>query len=256
VKHIGRIYIILLFYACSSQAQFIVANEKIRFGFGVSKFTSGINNVIIYDMENLTGENGFPLPISKFNDHAQFYLDYERTVYGKWSFMLSLGYAREVVSGSSLDLFNHVEQYLEYTLNMLQLSVSLVHKYTIFTLQKGNIDIIGGGGWEVVSAAADWSYVFDQMPLRYQSIKFLRSGFNSGGRLFLGLEAPLIPAFLLQLRAGYSYMPEVKLAGEIKSSNLQQPAGATEPIDPQILSADSRYNFSQVWLTFGMAYFF
>jgi hypothetical protein len=92
--------------------------------------------------------------------------------------------------------------------------------------------------------------------VEYQKIKFLRTGYISGARVFLGLEVPLIPSIFLELKTDYCLLPEKKLAGKVKSANLEVPVGAFEPINPDVLIRDDKYNLSQLGLLFGLAYYF
>jgi len=256
MRNATKILFVILVSNCFTQAQVVRQDEKVRFGFGLSKFTSNQVNLLLRKIEKITLENGLLLPSSDFDDHFVWYLDYESSLWSRYSYLLSVQFNQETVDALSSDLPNQIYQEMKYKIILIQGSASLVRYFPLKTLKQGSLDLVLGGGVELVYAHADLSYLYSQLPLESQRIKFLRTGFILGARIFLGIQVPLIPSVLLQLRSGYSLIPEEKLAGNVKSANLEEPVSAMEPIDPGVFIVNNKYAFSQLWLTFGMAYFF
>jgi hypothetical protein len=252
----SRILLIIFIFCYFSQAQVVKRDEKVRFSFGLTEFTSGRMNDLLSDLEQAARANTFVLPISSFDVHLIFQLDYEKALGSGYYYMFGLQYGQEVVSGDSSDRRNQIEQGLDYSLTLLQASASIVRYFPLHVLQKGAISVVVGAGLELMYANADLLYVYYHLPVQYQKIDFVRSGFMPGVRGLVGLEAPMTPSILLQLRSGFSYIPGGRLTGKVKSENLDTPTDARVPIDPDVLINNDNYNFGQLWLTFGLAYFF
>lgn len=251
-----RFFFILLVGVGFTHAQVVRHHEKVRFGFGVSAFTSDQINQLLRGIEQVTLENGLLLPVSDFDDHVTWYLEYESNFWNRYSYLISMQYHQETVNGFSDNLLNQISQQLSYKIILIEGSASLVRNFPLKTFQQGSLDLVVGAGVDLVYAHADLSYFYQQLPVVSQQIEFLRSGIILGARIFLGLQVPVIPSLLLQLRSGYSMIPEKELAGNVKSSNLEKPVGAMEPIDPGVFIENNSYALSQLWITFGMAYCF
>jgi hypothetical protein len=239
-----------------TQAQVIRSDEKIRFSFGLATFTGEQINNLLQDLDRVTTENGLRLPASSFGDHLVYQLDYESNLWDRIYYLFSIRYSKESVQKESNDINNQIYQGLNYTLTMVQGSASLLYHFPVYNLNTGSLDLVTGAGLELLYADANLLYIYSQLPVKYQKIEFLRTGFISGGRIFVGLEIPFIPSTFLQLQTGYSLLPGKKLTGQVKSANLDIPVGALEPINPDVFVRNDTYNLSQLWLIFGLAYFF
>jgi len=256
MKKSYTILIVILIGCYFTQIQAAKRDEKVRFSFGLAAFSMEQVNKLLADLDWATTENGFSLSPSRFKYHFLLQLDYEHDLGRRYSYLFTLQYSRAVVHRVNEDLNNGIYQGLDYFLKMLQGSLSLVRRFPVYKLNQGSLDIVTGAGLELVYTHADFLYVYSQLPLTYQKIDFLRTGYVGGAKIFIGLEVPLIPSIFLELQTGYSYLPEQRLTGKINSANLEVAEDALEPINPDVLIRNNKYNLSRFWLLFGGAYYF
>ena len=231
-------------------------DEKIRIGFGISQFSSERANELVNEITRATSASLLELPVSGFDDHITFYFEYESRIWSELFYVLGLHYHRELVTGSSFDELNYMSQGLNYEITFVESNGSLNYYYPVFPLRGGMASLFAGAGLDLVYVNADFSYFFNQMPLRQQRTSFLRTGFIWGGTIYTGIEIPFIPAIRIQLKTGYSFKPYKKLAGGIDDQFYNPTGNPAKPLSVSVLEQYPKYDLSQIWVKVGVGVFF
>jgi len=242
-------FFLLLLICSTAFSQPIKNDEKIRLAFGVASITDkNINNIPI-QVEKATFQKGLKLPISEFKEHIIFLAEYEQNISDRFSYMIGFEYHDELITGSSSNNDLQISQGMNFQMTYFVAGLSLIYYLPVFKLEHGNSKVFFGSGFEIFYTSADLYYFYDQRPLTLQVGEFLRSGYNAGGKIFVGLEIPFIQSVFLQLRTGYAFRDAKNLNGKVKFPHDDL------IIDPNIFIKNNSFDLSGIWVTFGFSFY-
>jgi len=256
VRYTGILFLILLYLPPVYGQQIIVKNELIRFGFGVSSMANDNFNDLIDIVEDASALIGPEIPMTRFNDHITFFLDYENELGDDFSYLLRFQYHSDITSGSNYDADQKIEQGMNYEFQLFEAGIDLVYYIPFITIGNTQTRFMFAAGPDLSYVEIESYYFFDQRPVYLQVLEMRRNNMIFGARFFIGVDIPFVESFNLQLRAGYNFRAEKTIPGEVDEIVYDDSGKENSMMDPLIFEDNNKYDFSQYWVTFAFAYRF
>jgi hypothetical protein len=247
--------ILLVFYS-NNQAQIIKKHEIVRLGFGVSKMIDSDFNSLIDDVDNLSGQIGPELNMTRFTGHITFFLEYENEISDRWSYLARFQYHSDAATGSNYDQDSKIEQGMNHEFNLYEAGLELIYYIPFIQIGKSNTSLIAAAGASLAYTEISTYYFFDQRPAYLQVTETNRNSMLIGGRVFSGINIPFVESLNFQLRFGVSIYPSKEIPGEVSDLAYDESGKAEGAMNSQVFSENNQYNFSQLWITFNIGYRF